>query len=59
MWSTLIQYAPQLLQAILQGVAIIESKGTPTPAAVQEAIDHVTPGRPNSPALTSTAPAKG
>jgi hypothetical protein len=54
-WSLLIQYAPQLLQAILQGVAIIESKGVSTPQAVQEAIDHVTPGQPNAPALAPEA----
>ena len=48
---------PQLIQVVLQGVATIQQKsGAPLSQAFQEAIDHYTPGKPNSPHLGPDAP---
>jgi hypothetical protein len=52
-WALLIELLPQLLQAALQAVNTIEqATGKPTEAAVQEVVNHVTPGAPLSPTLS-------
>lgn len=56
-WLLIAQLIQQLLPVAVQGVEIVEKATGKTPEeAVQEVIDHLTPGAPNSPALTATKP---
>jgi hypothetical protein len=55
-WAQIIQLLEQLLPAALQAVATVEAAtGKPTAAATVEVVNHLTPGQPNSPTLTSPA----
>jgi hypothetical protein len=47
-----------LVQTALQGVETVEqAMGVATSTATQTVINHLTPGAPNAPALSETAPA--
>lgn len=55
-WNQIIQILEQLLPSVLQAVSSVEAAtGKPTSAAVQEVVNHLTPGQPNSPTLTTPA----
>lgn len=54
-WALVIQLVEQLLPVALKAVDTVEqATGKPTAAAVQEVVDHLTPGQPNSPALSTS-----
>lgn len=53
-WLLIIQLVEQLLPVALKAVQTVEeATGKPTDQATQEVIDHLTPGAPNSPTLTT------
>jgi hypothetical protein len=53
-WALIIELIEQLLPTALQAVqAVEEATGKSTPAAVAEVVQHLTPGQPNSPTLTT------
>jgi hypothetical protein len=53
-WALLLELLPGLLQAAMQAVAVVEqATGKATPEAAAEVVQHLTPGQPNSPTLTT------
>jgi hypothetical protein len=56
-WLLIAQLIQQLLPVAIQAVETVEkATGKAPPEAVQEVIEHLTPGAPNSPALNATKP---
>ncbi len=53
-WLLIEQLIMQLLPVAIQAVGVVEkATGKAPPEAVQEVIDHLTPGAPLSPALSA------
>lgn len=53
-WLQVITLIEQLLPSVLKAVDTVEQQtGKSTDASVQEVVNHLTPGQPNSPSLTS------
>lgn len=55
-WSLLLEILPGILQAAVQAISQIEAAtGKPTAEAAAEVVQHLTPGQPNSPTLTTSS----
>jgi hypothetical protein len=53
-WALAFQLFQQLLPVALEAVkAVEEATGKPTGDAITEVVQHLTPGQPNSPTLTT------
>lgn len=51
-WALLLQALPSLISAALQAVQVVEEvTGKPQDKALEDVINHLTPGQPNAPAL--------
>jgi hypothetical protein len=56
-WSLVLQLIEELLPVAARAVQTVEqSTGKPTGAAIQEVVAHLTPGAPQSDALSESAP---
>jgi hypothetical protein len=55
-WALIMQLVQALLPVALQAVQAVEkATGKPTTQAIEEVVQHLTPGEPNSPSLTKDA----
>jgi hypothetical protein len=53
-WSLLLELLPQLLQAVAAAAQTVEqATGKTSAEATAEVINHLTPGQPNSPTLST------
>jgi hypothetical protein len=56
-WALVFQLFQELLPVALQAVKVVEeATGKPTSEAITEVVQHLTPGQPNSPTLTTPSP---
>ena len=56
-WVLIAQLIQQLLPVAVEAIGAVQKATGKTPeGAVQDVINHLTPGAPNAPALGSSAP---